>query len=39
MPPASTEMVVNLRGKPLDDTVYSALQKSLNYAVAPTVLP
>jgi hypothetical protein len=36
---ASGETVVNLSGKPLDDAVYSALRKGLNYAVAPTVLP
>ena len=29
---------MNLRGKPLDDAVYSALLKRLKYAVAPTVL-
>jgi hypothetical protein len=31
-------MVVNISGKPLDDTVYSALQKGLNYTLAPTSL-
>jgi hypothetical protein len=31
--------VVNLSGNPLDEAVYSALRKGLNYAVAPTVLP
>jgi hypothetical protein len=30
---------MNLSSKPLDDAVYSALQKGLNYAVALTVLP
>ena len=36
---ASKQTVVNLIGKPLDATVYSALRKCLNYAVAPIVLP
>ena len=35
----NTDYLVKLSGKPLDDTVYSALRKGLNYAVAPTVLP
>ena len=39
VPPASKETVVNLSGKLLDDAVYSALRKSLNYAVALAVLP
>jgi hypothetical protein len=38
VPSASKETVVNLRGKPLDDAVYSALLKRLKYAAAPTVL-
>ena len=37
VPPASKETVVNLSSNPLDDAVYSALWKGLNYAVAPTV--
>jgi hypothetical protein len=32
-------MVVNISSKPLDDAVYSALQKGLNYTLAPTLLP
>jgi hypothetical protein len=30
---------VNMSGKPPDEDVYSTLQKGLNHAVAPTVLP
>jgi hypothetical protein len=39
VPPASKVTVVNLSGKLLDDAVYSALQKGLNYTVDPAILP
>jgi hypothetical protein len=31
--------VVKLNDVPLEDSAYSALRKSMNYAVAPAVLP
>ena len=39
VPPASKETVVNLSGELLDNAVYSALRKGLNYAVALAILP